>query len=48
MSPYMPAYWDLYIRSPVRSFDFSAPPPDNFTQILNLLREDAYKSLDNV
>ncbi len=27
--------------------EFSAPPPDNFSQILNLLREDAYETLDN-
>ncbi len=31
-----------------QELEFSAPPPDNFTQILNLLRDDAYKSLDNV
>jgi 23S rRNA pseudouridine1911/1915/1917 synthase len=31
-----------------QELEFTAPPPDNFTQILKLLRKDAYKSLDNV
>lgn len=30
------------------ALEFSAPLPDNFAQILNLLREEAYQSLDNV
>jgi 23S rRNA pseudouridine1911/1915/1917 synthase len=31
-----------------QELDFSVPPPDNFSNILNLLREDAYKALDIV
>jgi 23S rRNA pseudouridine1911/1915/1917 synthase len=28
--------------------EFSVPPPDNLARIVGLLREDAYKNLDNV
>jgi 23S rRNA pseudouridine1911/1915/1917 synthase len=31
-----------------QELDFTVPPPDNFSNILNLLRQDAYKVLDNV
>jgi 23S rRNA pseudouridine1911/1915/1917 synthase len=31
-----------------KELEFSVSPPDNFTQIVSLLREDAYKNLDNV
>jgi 23S rRNA pseudouridine1911/1915/1917 synthase len=30
------------------AMEFTAPPPDNLTKIVSLLREDAYKNLDNV
>lgn len=31
-----------------QEMEFSVPPPDNFSNILNLLRADAYSALDNV
>jgi 23S rRNA pseudouridine1911/1915/1917 synthase len=30
------------------ALEFTVPPPDNLTKIVSLLREDAYKNLDNV
>jgi len=31
-----------------QELEYSVPPPSNFTKIVNLLREDAYKNLDNI